>query len=149
MQADEETGIDGKPTLVSDTQLGLAAPPSPDGKWLVGVGKDKRSVLVDVESGETKPLRELALGDLPMQWSPDGKALWLMRRPKPNSATVGVELLRYDLATAKSVHVGTLDPPDPVGMHHLKEGVLTPDGKHYVYTVNQQLDELFLLDGVR
>lgn len=149
VQADQETGIDGKPRLVSETQLGLAAPPSPDGKWLVGIGKDKRSVLVDVETGEEKPLREIALGDFPMQWSPDGKALWLMRRPKPNSATVGVELLRYELATGKTVPFAAIEPPDPVGMHHLKEGVLTPDGKHYVYTVNQQLDELFLLDGVR
>jgi hypothetical protein len=34
-------------------------------------------------------------------------------------------------------------------MQWIKEGVLTPDGKHYVYTVNQELDELFLLEGVR
>jgi eukaryotic-like serine/threonine-protein kinase len=149
VKADEETGIDGKPERVSETPLGLAAPPSPDGKWLVGYGKDKRSVLIDVESGDEKPLRELAPGDLPLQWTADGKALWLIRRPAPNSAIVGVELFRYELATGKSVRVGSLDPPDPVGMHHIKEGVLTPDGKHYVYTVNQQLDELFLLEGVR
>ncbi len=148
MQADEETGIDGKPRRVSDRPMGLAAPPSPDGKWLVGVGKDKRSVLVDVETGEEKPLRDIAFGDFPMQWTADGKALWLLRRPKPNSAEVGVEILRYDLTTAKSTRMGLFAPPDPVGMHGVREGVLTPDGKHYVYTVNQQLDELFLLEGV-
>jgi len=60
-----------------------------------------------------------------------------------------VELLRYELATAKTTHVDWFEPPDPVGMQGVKEGVLTPDGKHYVYTVNQQLDELFLLEGVR
>jgi serine/threonine protein kinase len=149
LQAGEETGIDGKPRRVSDRPMGLAAPPSPDGKWLVGIGKDKKSVLVDVDTGEEKALRDIAFGDFPMQWTADGKALWLLRRPKPNSGEIGVEIFRYDLASAKSTRLGEFEPPDPVGMHHIKEGVLTPDGKHYVYTVNQQLDELFLLEGVR
>jgi hypothetical protein len=115
----------------------------------VGFGKDKHAVLVDVESGEEKALPAVAMGDFPIQWTPDGKALWLMRVPRPNSTSVGVELLRYELATAKTTHAASIEPPDPVGMQHLKEGVLTPDGKQYVYTVNQQLDELFLLEGVR
>ncbi|MDP2275681.1 MAG: serine/threonine-protein kinase [Archangium sp.] len=149
VQADEETGIAGKPERLTEVPLFLAAPPSPDGKWLVGCGKDKRCMLIDAQSGEEKALRDLAMGDFPLQWTADGKGLWLIRSPKPNSSSVGVELLRYDLVTAKTVHIGALDPPDPVGMHHLKESVLTPDGKHYVYTVNQQLDELFLVEGVR
>ena len=45
--------------------------------------------------------------------------------------------------------MASVEPPEPVGMQWIKEGVLTPDGKHCVYTVNQELDELFLLEGVR
>lgn len=148
VKAEDETGIEPTPQRLSDKPLTLAAPPSPDGRWLVGYGKDKRSVLIDVETGDETPLRDLAAGDLPLQWTADGKGLWLMRRPKPISSGVGVELLRYELASAKTTPVRSIEPPDPVGMQHLKEGVLTPDGKHWVYTVNQQLDELFLLEGV-
>lgn len=149
LAANEETGIDADPQQVAESELVLAASPSPDGRWLVGTGKDRRSVLVNVQSGEEKPLKDLAAADLPLEWTPDGKALWLIRRPKKNSGQVGVELLRYELASAKTTHVDWFEPPDPVGMQGVKEGVLTPDGKHYVYTVNQQLDELFLLEGVR
>lgn len=56
-----------------------------------------------------------------------------------DSKGVGAELLEHELGTARSTHVGWFEPPDPVGMQ----------GKHFVYTVNQQLDELLLLEGVR
>jgi hypothetical protein len=148
LAANQETGIDLSPRQVGQTAMAMTAPPSPDGKWLVGFTKDHHGVLVEVSTGEEKPLREMTAGDLPIQWTADGKALWLMRRPKPNGP-VGVELLRYELATAKTTHLASFEPPDPVGMQWIKEGVLTPDGKHYVYTVNQELDELFLLEGVR
>jgi hypothetical protein len=85
---------------------------------------------------------------MPVQWTPDGKALWVLRRPKMDGP-VRLELLKYELATAKTTPMDEFEPPDPVGMHHIKELVLTPDGKHSVYTANQQLDELFLLEGVR
>ncbi len=144
-----EAGLEAKPRQVSSTPLVLAAPPSPDGQWLVGYNKEKQGLLVDVETGEEKPLKELARGDFPLQWTKDGKGLWIMRRPKPNTG-IGVELLRYDLQSTKMTHVTWLEPPDPVGMLNIgNTPCLTPDGKQYVYMVTQKLDELFLIDGVR
>jgi eukaryotic-like serine/threonine-protein kinase len=142
---------DAVPLKVSDEELWLAAPPSPDGKWLVGYSnKTKHAMLVpvDEDDGEPKVLDKLATGDLPVQWSPDGKQLWLMRRPKLNQ-DIGVGVLRYELATGKTTPVATIQPGDAVGMEHIKQGIVTPDGRHYVYTANQQLDELYLIEGVR
>ena len=146
---DSESDASADPEQVAEDELVLTAGPSPDGKWLAARAKDKRSVLVNVESGDQTALKDFALSDLPLQWTADGKALWVQRWPKKGSGIGGVELLKYELATAHLTHIGWFDPPDPVGMQGVREGVLTPDGKHYVYTVNQQLDELFLLEGVR
>lgn len=152
-----ESGANADPVRVSDEELTLAAPPSPDGKWLIGFSaKTRRATLVPVGAQSLAPqvLDKLSPGDLPIQWAPDGKALWVLRRPKPLTVgckeyVTGLELLRYDLVAGKLSPYMTVQPPDPVGMEHIKTGLITPDGKHYVYTANQQLDELYLIDGVR
>ena len=82
-----------------------------------------------------------------MQWTADGKSLWLMRQPKLN-AEISVQVLRYELATGKTIPVTTLHPADAVGMDHIRQGLLAPDGRHYVYTAHQSLDELYLIEGV-
>lgn len=144
----EAVGIDPKPRQVGALALHLVAPPSPDGKWLVGKSRDLGVTLVDVETGEGKPLPGLLPGDLPLQWSTDGKALWVSR-PGRSLFDISSQLLRYDLATAKLTPNGVIQPPDLVGMGHIKQGVVAPDGKQYVYTVHQELNELILIEGVR
>jgi dipeptidyl aminopeptidase/acylaminoacyl peptidase len=147
-----EAGASTGPQLVTDEELALVAPPSPDGKWLVGYSaRTRHAKLVPVrsEDGAARPLDKLAPGDVPVQWTPDGKALWLLRKPRVGKDLLpGLELLKYELASEKVTPVTVIQPPDPVGMDHIKQGILTPDGKHYVYTANQQLDELYLIDGV-
>ena len=143
-----EAGASARPRQVSPEPLSLSAPPSPDGRLLVAVNAAFQSVLVDVDSGAVRPLPALAPGDLAIQWTPDGKSLWVLRRPLPFTG-VGVELLRHELGSGKLLPFKHIEPPDPVGMDHLRQGVLSPDGKSYVYTVHQQLDELFLVEGVR
>ena len=146
LDAETETG----PVQVSDEELSLVAPPSPDGKWLVGYsGKSKRATLVPVGDPKSGPrvLERLVPGDLPVQWTADGKSLWLMRQPKLN-AEISVQVLRYELATGKTIPVTTLHPADAVGMDHIRQGLLAPDGRHYVYTAHQSLDELYLIEGV-
>ncbi len=151
VEANAEAGVDTAPVRVSDEGFSLAAAPSPDGQWLVGYeSATRRAALVPVngEGAPPRPLEKLTPGDLPLQWSTDGKSLWLMRRPKAN-AEIGVQLLRYELATGKTTPMITIQPADPVGMGRIMQGVVTPDGRHYVYTANQQLDELYLIEGVR
>ncbi len=155
VQSVVETGAEdieaSKPHQVGDEEWALAAPPSPDGKWLVGIKLPSREaslVPVDDEVADVKPLEKITPGDVPIQWSPDGKALWLLRRPRPGEP-ISVQLLKFEQTSGKTTPVASIRPADPVGMDHIKAGLLTPDGKHYVYTANQELDELYLIEGVR
>jgi len=140
---------DEGPQLVNDGEFALTAPPSPDGKYLVGFDVKARKALlvpVDKTQGEAQPLPQLTPGDMPMQWTDDGKRLWIARRDKK---LPGISLFQYELGSGKLTPNGVITPADPVGMDHVKAGLITPDGGAYVYTVNQELDELYLIEGVR
>lgn len=148
----DQSGMTLEPVRVSDDPYALLAAPSPDGKWLIGFQtKTRKSVLLPVEAatGPVRTLDQLPNGDFPIQWTTDAKKLWVMRKPKSTKVALRVELLQFDLATGKEVSMNTIGPADPVGMEHIKQGIVTPDGASYVYTVNQQLDELYLIEGVR
>lgn len=144
----DELDANDEPMLVSETPLYLVAPPSPNGEWLVAMTREKKPLLIDPDTGEAKELPGLLLGDHPIQWTADGKALWVSRNGKP-MMSISTQLLRYDLATGKVTPNGFIEPPDLVGMSPVKQGIVAPDGEQYVYTVHQELDELFLLEGVR
>ncbi|MBL8914793.1 MAG: serine/threonine-protein kinase [Archangium sp.] len=150
--ARDQPGLTLEPVRVGDDAYSLLAAPSPDGKWLVGYqSKTHKSSLIPVDpaTGPIRTLDALPNGDFPIQWTPDAKKLWVWRRPKGVKAALRVELLQFDLTNGKEVSVNTIGPADPVGMEHIKGGIVTPDGASYVYTVNQQLDELYLIEGVR
>lgn len=140
-----------QPTRLNEAELALSTPPSPDGKWVVGYDwKQRRAYLVSLTDEEAAPkqLEALTPLDFPLQWTQDGKRLWVLHRTRGQSA-VQLELKQYELATNKVSAVGIIAPPDPVGMEHIKQGVITPDGRSYVYTVNQELDELYVVENVR
>lgn len=144
----DELDDDDQPVLVSDTPLFLNAPPSPDGQTLAGLTREKRPVLIDVESGDISELPGLQIGDHPIQWTVNGKGLWIARSGEP-MMSISTQLFRYEISTGKLIGKGFIEPPDLVGMSGVKEGIVAPDGEQYVYTVHQELDELFLLEGVR
>jgi hypothetical protein len=136
------------PRQVSPEPLSLVTPPSPDGTKAVALDRDKVAVLVELATGATTPLKGLAPGEVPLQWQADGRGLWVGRRLEPRG-TLGVELRRYELASGKLTPGLLLRPSDPVGMEHLKNALVTPDGRAWAYTVVQRLDELYLLEGAR
>ena len=143
-----EQPIDPQPRRVGDGELMLGAPPSPDGRSLVAWLKDGRKFLVDVERGTTEELKGLQHDDAPLQWTEDGKSLWVARYANP-FLKPEVQLFRYELATAKLELSDALTPLDVTGVSNMAHLMLTPDGKHYVYNTHQMLDELYVLEGLR
>lgn len=139
---------DGEPPrLVADLELKTVAPPSPDGKRIAAVTKDRQGVLVDVATGDTTPLKGLPADTYPQQWTSDGKGL-IVAKPSDGDR-ISIELLRYDIASGKLTKLAEIAPVDTVGMMGLKGGLVTPDAKHYVYAVSQRLDELYVIEGLR
>ena len=105
---------------------GTAAPlrVSPDGKWFTGPQLDGPPVLVPVDGGESRYLPMLTADDRPLNWSADGKAIFLERGvPDKRWAT---SIVRYDLATSQITPVRQNRTVRP-GRHRGGGPALVPD----------------------
>jgi hypothetical protein len=106
---------------------------------------DRRLLLYAVGAGEPEPVRGALAGDLPIRFSPDGRALYVqVRGDGPASAIDRIELSSGQRSTWKEV-----GPPTMVGTLGIPRVFLSADGQSYVYTYVRLLDELFLVDGLK
>jgi serine/threonine protein kinase len=135
------------PRLLSEEELEISAPPSPDGTMLPAVRRDGSPVLVKLPKGEVNALPGLRRGDQLLQWSPDGRELFVFRPTEKEFSSL--QLLRYELGTSKSQVQDQCGPRDTVGIVGVRAGLITPDGKQFVYTAQQRLDELYVIEGLK
>jgi len=152
-------GPDGAPrTWTQDVDGGEARPVtpegaratlvSPDGKLLAAYGADGDFYLFPAEGGEPRPIRGLLPGDDLVQWSADGRFLFVRGLDR-----AAVEVFRVELASGRRERWQKLEGPDPVGLIGIQEGPaavrMTPDGKYYLYTYWYALKDLYLVEGLR
>jgi dipeptidyl aminopeptidase/acylaminoacyl peptidase len=129
--------------------------PSPDGTRFVVV-KDKAAFLVPLDGSPAQPLPRIRQGDSPVQWTADGKGLYLMRRPLARPRPEAVVVV-HDIATGSERPWRVLVPPDPVGA--VPDGVylsgfpgnlvVTPDGTSYAYSYILQNSDFYVVEGLR
>ncbi len=140
----------GQPRPVTDEGM-IALLVSPDGKYLLGLasghGPDGKYYLCPIDGSKPTPVSGLGLGDVPIQWSADGRALYVREDGEFDSG-----IYRLNLSTGGRELVKKI-VPDPVGLIGLEVkpgGIqITPDGKSYVYTYWSYVHNLFLLEGLK
>ena len=118
---------------------------SPDGRLLAAGGTDGKLSLYPVEGGEPASVQGWKDGDNAIQWSSDGRSLYVVEQgPGPT------RIIRLDLAIGKRELWKELIPADPAGV---SQGnifpVLTPDGKSWAYSVARILSRLYLVEGLK
>jgi hypothetical protein len=117
---------------------------SPDGRLVVGLGPGGFS-LYPVEGGKPQPIPGREIEDRPIQWTSDGKALYLFREAEPHK----IWLLDVSSGRRALWHEVPIPVLDPAGGPDFVSVLLTPDGESYVYTWNAWLADLYVLDGLR
>src|SRR5262249_6441961 len=117
---------------------------SPDGKSATVVTGDGTPVIVDLESGQSRPIPGLAAGEVPIQWSADGGAVFVARLQR-----LPAKIFRLDLATGARAPWKEITPSDPAGVFGIDPIRLTPDGKAYVYSYRRLLSDLYLMEGLK
>jgi Tol biopolymer transport system component len=150
-------GADGQPrSYVQDVNGGAASAitdataqailVSPDGKLVAAVGAEGTLELLPVDGGEPREIRGALPGDELIQWSADGRFLYLR---EPDDSVV--EFFRLDLSTGRREPWKTIAAADPVGLIGIQPAAvhMTPDGKSYVYSYWRTLTELYLVDGLK
>ncbi|HET7452796.1 MAG TPA: protein kinase, partial [Thermoanaerobaculia bacterium] len=119
-------------------------PISPDGRFVIGRGADRALHLYPIAGGAPQPLPNVQPGEQPLRWSGDGKSLYVYTPGPPPGR---VELVR--LSDGHRERWRDLAPEDPAGVVFIRPPLITPDGKHYVYSYTRVLSELFLVRGLR
>jgi Tol biopolymer transport system component len=134
----------GKPRPVSPEGVRMprsTSPLSPDGKLVVGIQGRGNASLYPLEGGEVRPIAGLEEADWLVQWSADGRSLYVHRqRGIPN-------IWLLDLASGKRSLFKEIRPREPVD--GLRPLLLTRDGKSYVYGAWRALSELYVVEGLR
>jgi hypothetical protein len=117
---------------------------SPDEKMFAATGEGGQIALHPVDGGEPKVLPGAPKGTVPLQWSPDGKFLFVYQRE-----SLPAKILRLDLSTQKLEPWKELSPGDATGIVRVPNVDLGQDGRSYVYTYSRRLSELYLADELK
>jgi eukaryotic-like serine/threonine-protein kinase len=133
---------DGKPrALTPEGYLGFLI--SPDGKFVLVRGPDRKRYLYPLAGGEPSAIAGFDEDDTPYQFATDGRSIYVGRRGE-----VPISVQRLDLASGRKQPWRMLMPPDAAGVSQLSP-VITPDGSGYGLSSVRTLSDLFLVEGVR
>jgi Tol biopolymer transport system component len=117
---------------------------SPDGKFSVAINPDQQAILYPVEGGSPVPIKGLSKGDIPIQWSADGRAFYVHQdKEMPN------KIYLVNISTGQKTFWKELSPPDTTGLLYLGPVLITPDGKSYVYSYGRNQSDLYLASGLK
>jgi hypothetical protein len=129
--------------VTRETVLGGAVAFSPDGRFVALARPDGSLSAYPLREGEVRPLPRLLPGELPLQWTADGKRLYVSRlRGLP------MDVYLVDCSSGARSLWRTLSPADPAGVPGLSDVFLTRDGSAYAYHFARLLDDLHVVDGL-
>ena len=135
----------GKPHPFTEEGITDGAAASPDGRLLALCGPNGVVKIYPVDGGPPRPVAGAEPGDVPIQWSADGRALYLTRRGE-----LPAHIERLDLATGKKEIWKELLPADRAGLIRINSVFVTPDGKSYAYGAGRILtSDLYLASGLK
>jgi hypothetical protein len=107
--------------------------------------------LFSMHGGEGQGVPALKPGDIPVQWSHDGRFVYTV----DNAGDVrspAVEVFRVEVTTGARVLWKTIRPSDPVGVEGLSirnRLLITPDARSYCYSYIRRLGDLFVVNGLK
>jgi WD40 repeat protein len=151
-------GADGAPgSYVQEIDSGRLQPIAEKGMLAAFVAPDGRRVLIldplegfllwPLDRGKPTAIKGLDRGERPIQWSADGRYLYLRGR---DDAVIRV--YRFDLATGKRDLWREITLRDPTALIGLGEGrgelAMSQDGNDYVFSYWTAMRKLFLAEGL-
>jgi len=157
------TGDEGdKPRgYLQEIPTGVPRAITPDGVILPGKAavRDDNSLLgrvggawrlFPIHGGEGQPVPALTPGDIPLQWSQDGRYVYTVDNAEGTVLPPATDVFRVEIVTGRRVLWKTLSPSDTVGVEGSRGAVaITPDAQAYCYTYTRRLGDLFVVDGLK
>jgi Tol biopolymer transport system component len=116
---------------------------SPDGKQVAAQDPEGKITIYPVAAGTPVVVPNVQPGDVPVQWTPDGKSLLVGRREVPS------RIFTIDLATGQRKLFRSFSPADPTGLFSNAPPQFSLDLKSYVYTYERITSDLYVVDGLK
>ena len=120
---------------------------SPDGKLIAARSeREDKIFLRPTDGGERRSVPATLSGETPIQWSDDGRWLYVLRPHELQRNRV----YRIELATGRRELWKDIVPDDPAGVIEMGNLNLTPDGRAYGYQVIRAItSDLYLVEGLK
>ena len=115
-----------------------------DGKQVAFFGPDQRPALVSADGGDVHPIPGLDMGDAPIAFTADRRALFIY-----HLGEVPTLVYKFDIADGRKQLWKKLVPPDVSGVTDISAILMTPDGNDYVYEYGRTLSDLYLVNDLK
>jgi hypothetical protein len=119
---------------------------SPDGQWLLISDAQQKLSLLPVAGGEPQPVSGQVARDEPIQWSADGRSIYVRQDGRDLNL---MRVYRLELSSGRRELRKEYSPADPVRAAQFLPLTLTPDGKSYAYTYARNYFDLYLVKGLK
>ena len=116
---------------------------SPDGKQVAAQDPEGKITIYPLVTGSPLVVPNTLPGDVPVQWTPDGKSLLVGRREVPS------RIFTIDLASGQRKLLRSFSPADPTGLFSNAPPQFSRDLKSYVYTYQRITSDLYVVDGLK
>jgi serine/threonine protein kinase/dipeptidyl aminopeptidase/acylaminoacyl peptidase len=133
-----------RPITPEGVQILFQQAVSPDGRSIAARGPDGRFAIYPPEPGTARPIPGLSADEIPIQWTGDGRSLFVTRLSEPPGV---IDVL--DIQTGKRTPWRQFRPIDPTGIEQVGPAVISPDEKSYVFSYRRSIDELYLATGLK
>jgi Tol biopolymer transport system component len=117
-------------------------PVSPDGRSVVLMAAGGQFMRCPVDGGDPIPIPGMQPDDLPVTWTEDGAALFVVAKAAPG------QFVRLDLASGRRTPWLNASPTDSAGLRFAVASI-TPNGKFWCLSVSKLLTDLYVVDGLR
>jgi len=117
---------------------------SPDGRLVACAEAGGGIAIVPIEGGDAVRIPGVGMNDLPIQWTADGRRLFVF-----DPGGLPVRVFSVDIERGERRLVREIEPRDPVGVSGVDHVFITRDGQSYAYSYQQFFSDLFLVEGLR
>jgi dipeptidyl aminopeptidase/acylaminoacyl peptidase len=115
---------------------------SPDGRSVVAFSDNGKASVFPIDRGDPRPVAGLNPGDRVVQWTSDGRFLYVVRREE-----MPVKVWLLDPTTGDRRLFKEIVPAEPT--NSVWYFLITPDGQSYLCNFQRAFSNLYLVEGLR
>jgi hypothetical protein len=116
---------------------------SPDGTKVAAQGSAGIGIY-PLDGGPVRRISGMEVNDQLVQWSADGRSLFVLRGREP-----AAKVFRVEIETGKATLWKEIQFADPAGVTSIYALQISRDEKSYFYTVQRKMSDLYVVEGLR